>query len=1407
MKKFYFLICLFWFFSVFNTQSQKITAEQLLFNSSQGREFWIAIPPNEDDRQPIGNTQEIALEIYVTSSKDCWVTMEVPGMNIIKTKKVEAFRITTFSTELGDLNWNLEVRESEEPVGKAIHLVGTQPISVYVLNHRRYTADGYLAIPVSSCGTEYIHLSYYDFHEDLYGGEYRGNGFLILPTQPNTEVFIELKGKGKEIGQTVKGRKIGDKWKVVLNPGEVYCVMGDGATRGQFDLSGSRVVANKPIGFISFHKRTLIPSFDLWNGRNMLCEMIPPVTAWGKKYYTVEFLRKGRGDFFRIIAAKDNTNFTVRWYDAKDGRFLGTRSGILKKSGDFAEFEEVYVPQGQPNTLESIKGTSVWEADKPVLVMQYSYSTDWDNSPEFDPFMILVIPKEQYVPGTVFQTPAEKAQFLDNYFNIIAIGDTNDPANEPIKSLTLDGKPIWQLEPKFVFNRIPGTDLFWAKLMVRPGAHVVKGNTKFGGYIYGFSEADGYGWPAATAFNKVDETDTLPPELYVSENCGVFTLRTTELRNGKPDDDPRQIDQGVNIIELLDGTENFELYFFKEFKNYPPVYDYTFILRVIDKKKPGVAYLQITDRAGNYRLDTFYFHPDIITVKPNPINFGKVRLRTTAEINVEVKNESDTAKVVESIYLMKGGDFSITQGVVPPSIELPIGAVHNLVVSYTPTRESTDPKDFDIDTLVVITTCDTFKIPVIGRGVIPRILVEDWDAGQVPVNSRVCKFQQTGTGLKIQNVGSDTLIINSFENVAEPFSVSQPFYPQLPMVIPPQQTVYLETPCFEPKAEGFFSIDVIFNSNAEGIDSISNWKGVGVRPGPYITNYDWERRRVGSYNEGKVYLKNGGTVKVRVTDIQLGTPSPHFRIKSIEPQPTQTSPVDLMPDTSSSGITQIVITVIYEPQTEFDHENTVVPEFHRDDNIPPGSVVGNLHGYGYLPKLTVSGYEFLPPVLINTQHPDIGRVVIHSTSESADLLVQSVDFVNNTLNEFQWVSAPPTNYIIPRGDSLVLPVRFTPKVINRREAIVRVVSDAAPAPDSITTTDTLVIGYGLEQGLIVDSINYGLVLLCDEPIKEFVIKNISSTSPAVIDSVKLIEGDVANFEVLTSFPVTIPSLNSINVKVQFKPDKVGSYRALIRVYSDVGSDYFVLLQGEGYNVPVTFDLPNYGPEYKLAPGFNVNLRTDVKSNYWRDANITSFEYDIVYRTPDLDLVSIEKGGIIDNTWNIKAEVQKVDENYSKIHVIGSGTNRIQNDGTLANIYILLLLTDSPEITPEIQNVTFHSRDKCVVPVPDKSTIVFNTCVRNLRNVIVSSSQYYIRLDEQTIVDKLAKVAFGIAFDGFTRIEVFNSLGNLVSSLVESDLKAGEYELEFNTNEFASGVYIIRLTNGEFCKSIPFVICP
>jgi len=46
------------------------------------------------------------------------------------------------------------------------------------------------------------------------------------------------------------------------------------------------------------------------------------------------------------------------------------------------------------------------------------------------------------------------------------------------------------------------------------------------------------------------------------------------------------------------------------------------------------------------------------------------------------------------------------------------------------------------------------------------------------------------------------------------------------------------------------------------------------------------------------------------------------------------------------------------------------------------------------------------------------------------------------------------------------------------------------------------------------------------------------------------------------------------------------------------------------------------------------------------------------------------------------------------------------------------------------------------------------------------------------------------------LKVYNSLGQLVSTLVDGDMSAGEYNVSWDGSRFASGVYFYRLEAGS-----------
>ena len=607
------------------------SAETVMNSGNAGTEFFIAIPPNEILPYPVEG-----LEIYIASADDADVELFDYATNEVNRFKIKPFEILTLSDDAYSrnpvLDWSMEIRDAETPVRRALRLTSDKPISVYVLNSKKLTTDGYLAIPVRNWGTEYISCSYFDFRElKPWAG-----GFAVIAKEP-TNLKIQLRGAGKGLAKTSGGRSIGDVIDVTLDEGEVYMVHGDGQTRGQFDLTGSLITADKPVGVIGFHMRTTMPNMLInGNGRNHLCEMLPPVKDWGTRYVTLELQREhllnGRGDMFRVVAKDDETKWTCKYYDKTSGMLLGERSGLLRNAGDFAD----ELQATQPTAL--VEGFSVWEADKPIFLMQYSCSSSWDGDQILDPLMFCVTAEDQFATGVQFQTPT-LAQFSRHYLNLVIETDTSDPnliAN--LKSLVIDNEPIWShpkaSQPKLLSSRMPN-GMYFATIEFGSEslAHRVTGNgrVRFGGYVYGFGAVDAYGWPITIGkISSIQTSDNMPPVITTSAipgKCGSFRCDVTELRN-VPDpvrEVPARYDQvetGIAAINSAPGSNSFN---YKRTlvtaPNFPFTNPYTRFQvdwTVIDTTKPAKVVVLASDYAGNRAFDTLTYKPatTIDTAKP-----------------------------------------------------------------------------------------------------------------------------------------------------------------------------------------------------------------------------------------------------------------------------------------------------------------------------------------------------------------------------------------------------------------------------------------------------------------------------------------------------------------------------------------------------------------------------------------------------------------------------------------------------------------------------------------------------------------------------------------------------------------------------------------------------------------------
>lgn len=70
---------------------------------------------------------------------------------------------------------------------------------------------------------------------------------------------------------------------------------------------------------------------------------------------------------------------------------------------------------------------------------------------------------------------------------------------------------------------------------------------------------------------------------------------------------------------------------------------------------------------------------------------------------------------------------------------------------------------------------------------------------------------------------------------------------------------------------------------------------------------------------------------------------------------------------------------------------------------------------------------------------------------------------------------------------------------------------------------------------------------------------------------------------------------------------------------------------------------------------------------------------------------------------------------------------------------------------------------------------------------------------------LTTISYSIPASSFVTLKVFDILGNEISSLVNEEKLAGNYELEFNAANLPSGVYFYRLQTVNFIEISKMVL--
>jgi hypothetical protein len=426
---------------------------------SKGTDFWLLFMKNYD---ALGS-----LYLDITSEANATGTVSCAGIGFSQNFSVTANTVTRVTVPTSAMIMSSATVES-----LGVHVVADVEVTVYGMSREQYTTDGFLGLPVDVLGTQYLAMTYpadYDYLLPEFA--------IVSPSDNNTITITP-----REL--TFNGNAAGVPFNVILNQGQTYLVRGQASTSYSADLTGSIISSTSPVAFFSGHECADIPLG--YGACDHLCEQIPPVSTWGETFVTRPLATRLNGDTWRFLASENGTQLTIN----------GSNVATL----NFGDFYETM-----------LTGSSFVSANNPILAVQFSNGTQWDYVTS-DPFMMVVPPYQQYLGTYIYSTPA--SGFVQNFF-------TSAVQTPGVGGMKLNGNPL-----------NPGDYSAIGASGYSAAAFPVLINTSYkitnssgypsGLYLYGFDNADSYGYPGGQAFGAIASITALT----ISPHTGSAVVNT-----------------------------------------------------------------------------------------------------------------------------------------------------------------------------------------------------------------------------------------------------------------------------------------------------------------------------------------------------------------------------------------------------------------------------------------------------------------------------------------------------------------------------------------------------------------------------------------------------------------------------------------------------------------------------------------------------------------------------------------------------------------------------------------------------------------------------------------------------------------------------------------------------------------
>lgn len=351
-------------------------------------------------------------------------------------------------------------------------------ITVSAMNYEIYTADAFLALPSGPALQEYTYITNSMLWTNRSGDTFPSL-ILLVGTEDNTAItitpteYITIPYDLRDVNNPQSFVHPGQSYTVILDRLETYQI------ESNLDLTGSRIVSNKPVSVFAGHECTDVPGNV--EACDHLFEQVPATSTWGRFFFLVSSNSEGRisPEWYRIVASQQFTTIMITCYSNQESLHTFSYHAYIAAVGGFEQFQ-----MERDNYCYTA-------ADKPVLVMQYAYGGSANNGIG-DPFMMMILPTEQYVTNATI--PFYAYDYFTSDITIVVLQQ-----DYPAGMVQLDGSI---LSGEWIQLYCSEEELcgYTLRLPVYTGHHSLRhlvSTVPVAVYVYGFDYYQGYGYPAA----------------------------------------------------------------------------------------------------------------------------------------------------------------------------------------------------------------------------------------------------------------------------------------------------------------------------------------------------------------------------------------------------------------------------------------------------------------------------------------------------------------------------------------------------------------------------------------------------------------------------------------------------------------------------------------------------------------------------------------------------------------------------------------------------------------------------------------------------------------------------------------------------------------------------------------------